>query len=162
MRLDVSVSVATHMSINYLQNLPRALIEPLVKCDVTEIIKKENKKLLGYQGRNAKNETRQLPSRLKGLSYVEVLGGGVNFVAMYILLLLCFGLFVVLCVCFDLWRYCLSAKTFFFRMVSVLCLVSYLKFTFADNFTIHVILYRFCSAHVCSFPMICLLWLCCE
>ena len=85
----------------------------------------------------------------KGLLYVEV-PGGVSFVAMYILLFLHLCFFVVLCVCFDLWRCCLSAETFFFQSGFCLWLVSYLNFTFGDNFAIHMMLCRL----ICLFMLI--------
>ena len=48
-------------------------------------------------------------------------------------------------------------KHFFFRMVSVLWLVSHLKFTFADNFAVHVMLYRFiCVSMLIFFLHFCL------
>ena len=43
-----------------------------------------------------------------------------------------------------------SAETFFFKMVSILWLVSYLKFTFGDNSVIHMMLCRL----ICLFILV--------
>ena len=94
-------------------------------------------------------QTRYLPSWVKGLSYVEVLGG--------LILLPC--TYYCFCVFGFLWYYVYVLiyggtvslpKYFFFRMVSVLWFVSHLKFTFADNFPIHVMLHRL----ICLFMLI--------
>ena len=87
-------------------------------------------------------ETRELPSRVKGLSYVQILGGGLIlwacryyfFVFLFFFCdIMCMFLFMeVLSLCWNI----------FFRMVSVLWPVSYQTFTFGDNFAIHIMLCR--------------------
>ena len=91
--------------------------------------------------------TRELPLWVKGLLYVEILGGVILWACRYH----CFCIFF-------LWYYVyvfiyggtVSLLKLFFRMVSVLWLVSYLTFTFGDNFAIHIMLCRL----ICLFMLV--------
>ena len=81
---------------------------------------------------------------------------GVNNVSMYILL---FSVFGFLLYCVDVLIYggnVYLPKHFFSRMVYFLWILSHLKFTFADNFSIHVTLFRL----ICLFKLIFFLYFC--
>ena len=88
-------------------------------------------------------------------SFICISSWGVSSVTMYILLFLAFG-FLWYCVYVFIYGSTVSLPKHFFRMVSVLWLVIHLKFTFADNFAIHVTLCRL----ICLFMLIFFLHFC--
>ena len=82
--------------------------------------------------------------------YVEVLEGESS-LHVHTTLFSFWIIIVVLCWCFDLWGYCVSAKNFFFKMIYVSWIASHLKFTFPYHFYINITLSRLKSLFMLIF-----------
>ena len=141
-----------YLNINVIQILPLYICLRYLQVDWTGVMLMDDMWQFIKLPVKGQILTRELPSWVEGLLYVEILGGLILWACRYY----CFCiLFFCGIMCMSLFMEVLSlCWNIFFRMVSVLWPVSYLTFMFGDNFAVHIMLCRL----ICLFMLV--LFLC--